>query len=172
MGHKLGLPEAEHTEETCIIVLNLDTVDPDSAKSFRDKLLKTSFFSQNLPLSLKWTLAHSDTLLGAIGWASDWIITMCATSVVSNPVGPARRVTSSHPSLRILPLISFYPGQTAGSMSAPLPLYRTPNMHYGLDIAYNISTALGANTGLGDSTKAGSDISPCPQIQPLLLTAV
>jgi len=35
-------------------------------------------------------------------------------------------------------------------------------MHYGLDIAYNISTALGANTGLGDSTKAGSDISPRP----------
>ncbi len=35
-------------------------------------------------------------------------------------------------------------------------------MHYGLDIAYNISTALGANTGLPDSTKAGSDISPCP----------
>ncbi len=66
----MGLPEAEHTEETCTIVLNLATVeigtivdkvsevldiagdeieDPpsfesDSAKSFRDKRLKTSLF--------------------------------------------------------------------------------------------------------------------------------
>ncbi len=66
----MGLPEAEYTEETCIIVLNVATVeigtivdkvsevldiagheieDPpsfksDSANSFRDKRLKTSFF--------------------------------------------------------------------------------------------------------------------------------
>ena len=82
--------------------------------------------------------------------------------MVFNQVGPAKRATSSHPPLRILALISLYPGQTAGSTPAPLPVYRTDNMHYGPDIAYNISTALGADTGLPDSTKAGSAISPCP----------
>ncbi len=75
MGHKSGLPEAEHTKETCIIVVNVGTVEigtivdkvsevldiagdeiedppsfePDSAKSFRDKLLETSFFFTKPP---------------------------------------------------------------------------------------------------------------------------
>ncbi len=90
---------------------------------------------------------------------------VCSVFVVSNPVGPAGELATSGPSLDISPF--FHPRGTARSASAALPVYLTVNMHCGLDLAYDVSTALGANTGLLDFAKEDSDISRCSQDPPL-----